>query len=71
MKQDVSNRMDEKQKSKRDDKLVRICPELYKIFDEIRENIQRFSWGIDAKISNYHISKVLAKRINEKKTIVG
>ena len=50
----------------RKDHLVRIAPELFELFQLIRKNIEKYAWGIDMKVSNYNISKILAKKVKDR-----
>lgn len=63
------------QKQKTEKKKIRITiavdPEFYEIFEQLRKNIEIFSYGaLENELSDREISKILAKKIKKRGGVV-
>ena len=54
-------------KQKRDSHIVEISTELMEILELIKKTVEDFTWGAENKLSNYAASKILARKVKEKK----
>ena len=51
------------------EKTVRISAELIEILDDIKKNVEEFTWGVEDKLAYAKASQILARKIKKSNII--